>query len=165
MLVQAKRMQKRAYRKDGHQTIVPVGTVVQLVAANVDRAKTDVANITAIVVEHVHTEELLQYRVAALARVLKGVYSRHQLKPLTTPPDLLGLDLVMTGWPRMPLVGERACMRVVSAVGGQGMVHCTCTGKCLTNRCACRKAKRLCNSRCHRRSVSCRNFEGGDDDV
>ena len=30
---------------------------------------------------------------------------------------------------------------------------------------ACRKAKRLCNSRCHRRNVSCRNFEVGDDDL
>ena len=55
MQKQASKMQKRAFTKDGHFKEISVGTVVQLGAADVDRAKTDVANITGIVVEHTCT--------------------------------------------------------------------------------------------------------------
>ena len=154
---QAAKMRKRAFTKDGHHQEISVGTVVQLAAADVDRAKTDVANITGVVVEHEHTEDCMQYRVAAHAGTLKACYARHQLRPLPTSPGLLGLDMVLQGWRSMPLVGERACMRLVSAVGGQGFVRCNCLGKCVTDRCACRKAKRLCNSRCHPRNCACKN--------
>ena len=124
MQKQASKMKKRAFTKDGHFTEISVGTVVQLGAADVDRAKTDVANITGVVVEHVHMEDSLQYRVAAHAGTLKTCYARHQLRALRTPPGLLGLDSVLQGWRLLPEVGERACMRLVSAVGGQGVVHC-----------------------------------------
>ena len=150
-------MQKRSIMNDGHNEDISVGTVVQLGAADVDRAKTDVVNITGIVVEHEHVGDCMQYRVAAHAGTLKACYARHQLRPLKTPAGLLGLDMVLQGWRTMPLVGERACMRLVSAVGGQGTVHCNCLGKCVTGRCACRKAKRACNSRCHPRSCACKN--------
>ena len=57
---------------------IDVGTVVQLAAADVDRAKTDVYNITGVVVEQVSMEGVLHYRVGAKPGVLKGVYARHQ---------------------------------------------------------------------------------------
>ena len=158
----ASNMKSRAFRKDGHNVDIAIGTMVQMNAAEVDRAKTDVATITGVVVEHRHMEDVLHYRVAAHAGVLKALYARHQLKPLKTPLDLLGLDSVLDNWKTMPEVGERACMRLVSAVGGQGLLHCHCVGTCLTRRCSCRKAKRLCNSRCHPRRSTCRNMEEED---
>ena len=104
-------------------------------------------------------EDVLHYRVAAHAGVLKAVYARHQLKPLAVAPALLGLEGVAVRWRSMKEVGERACMRLVSAVGGQGFVHCMCAGKCVSGKCACRKAKRMCNSRCHPKSAICENVE------
>jgi hypothetical protein len=152
-------MRKRSFTKDGHHKEIQVGTVVHIAAADVDRAKTDVANITGVVVALEHVDECQQYRVASHAGVLKACYARHQLRPLKTPPGLLGLDVVLQGWRGMSMVGERACMRLASAVGGQGVVHCNCLGKCVTGRCACRRAKppRACNSRCHPRNGTCKN--------
>ena len=135
------------------------GDVVQIGAADVDRAKTDVANITGVVVEHEEQEGVLHYRVAAQAGVLKAVYARHQLKPLRQSAALLGLDAVLKVWKSLPQVGERSCMLLVSAVGGQGVVHCHCAGRCDTKRCACRYNNRMCNSRCHVRNKVCKNNE------
>ena len=157
---QAAGMKKRAWKKDGHHVSIDVGTVVQFGAADVDRAKTDVANVTAVVVEHVHVEGIMHYRLVAHAGRLKTVYARHQLKPLPkVGPALVGLGN-WRSWEHVHEVGERQCMRLCSAVGGQGFVHCHCLGACATNRCACKKAGRACNSRCHPRNSSCTNCGG-----
>ena len=38
--------------------------------------------------------------------------------------------------------------------------RCSCkTASCITNRCACFKAGRKCNSRCHPKNASCRNHD------
>ena len=66
----ASNMKSRAFRKDGHNVDIAIGTMVQMNAAEVDRAKTDVATITGVVVEHRHMEDVLHYRVAAHAGVL-----------------------------------------------------------------------------------------------
>ena len=158
MLKQAKKMQERARKKDKCHVTIDVGTVVQLAAADVDRAKTDVYNITGVVVEQVSMEGVLHYRVGAKPGVLKGVYARHQLKPLfDTPPSILGLHEILSTWEDAPRVGERRCMRVVSHTGGQGFLKCSCTGSCTTKRCACFKNKRICNSRCHKGNTRCAN--------
>ena len=70
----ASNMKSRAFRKDGHNVDIAIGTMVQMNAAEVDRAKTDVATITGVVVEHRHMEDVLHYRVAAHAGVLKALY-------------------------------------------------------------------------------------------
>lgn len=36
-----------------------------------------------------------------------------------------------------------------SIAGSQGYERCHCKTKCKNNRCACRAAKKLCNSKCH----------------
>ena len=136
---------------------IRVGQVVQLAAADVDRAKTDVYNITGVVVECVDVEGVVMYRVGATPGVLAGLYSRHQLKPLDTPPRILGLDPILSTWEVAPVVGERRCMRVVSHTGGQGFVRCECTGTCASKRCMCFKNKRICNSRCHKGNRRCTN--------
>lgn len=72
-------------------------------------------------------------------------------------PILMGLDAVLRNWRTMGTVGTRQFAACDSAVGGQGMLRCSCVGKCQTNKCSCFKAGRFCNSRCHAGSVNCCN--------
>ena len=72
---------------------------------------------------------------------------------------MLGLQTALDSWQGMPTVGLRQAMRVVSAVGGQGLLHCACKGACNTAKCKCFKAGRKCNSRCHKGSKNCCNFD------
>ena len=58
---------------------------------------------------------------------------------------------------------EREAARYVSSVGGQGIVSCNCRSDCTKQSCSCKKAKRLCSSRCHRNNNKCKNKH--DDDV
>jgi hypothetical protein len=60
-------------------------------------------------------------------------------------------------------VDEREAARYVSSVGGQGIVSCNCRSDCTKQSCSCKKAKRLCSSRCHRNNNKCKNKH--DDDV
>ncbi len=53
----------------------------------------------------------------------------------------------------------RTHARSVSMTGGQGMTRCSCTGKCDTRSCSCKKAGRECNSRCHRNNTKCLNIQ------
>jgi len=50
----------------------------------------------------------------------------------------------------------REVARLQSVTDGQGMLKCDCKGGCKTNRCKCRQAKVLSNSRCHH-SATCAN--------
>ncbi|XP_045455800.1 uncharacterized protein LOC123665556 [Melitaea cinxia] len=43
-----------------------------------------------------------------------------------------------------------------SVGSGQGFVRCSCYKNCSTNRCQCKKALILCNSKCHQ-SKPCKN--------
>ena len=57
------------------------------------------------------------------------------------------------------LTQERYDKIIASAgahLGGQGYERCLCTTGCKTNRCGCRRAGKLCNSKCHG-SNSCKN--------
>ena len=56
-----------------------------------------------------------------------------------------------------------AHLHLVSSVGGQGMIHCNCRGECTTNGCSCKKANRLCSSRCHRNNSRCKNKTATED--
>ena len=143
-------MKKRAAIRDGMSTI-PIGTVVQLALDDVDRAKLDRTNATLVVVEHVGTES---YRVANRAGVYKDVVSRAYLTPLESTAALVGLDSVLQEWRGMPKVSIRKIAASLSVAGGQGLLHCSCKGSCQSNRCACFKAGRKCNSRCHKDSRS-----------
>ena len=158
---QAREMQKRAKGKHGGD--VAVGTVVQVAVDDVDRAKTDDTNATLVVVEVVRTgttEVEDKYRLACAAGVIKTVYVRSYIDPLPgVSPEVMGLATALENWQGMPRVGLREAMRVVSAVGGQGLVHCSCMGECQNNRCACFKAKRKCNSRCHKGNKRCCNHD------
>jgi hypothetical protein len=43
----------------------------------------------------------------------------------------------------------REVARIESVTGGQRILKGDCKGGCKTNRCKCKQAKMLCNSRCH----------------
>ena len=138
--------------------------MVQVAVNDVDRAKTDETNATLVVVEIIKKGKLGQeqedgYRLACAAGVINTLYPRSYIRPLEIGPGLMGLQTALESWKGMPKVGLRAAMRVVSAVGGQGLVHCSCKGDCLSGRCACLKAKRKCNSRCHKSNKRCRNCD------
>lgn len=127
-----------------------------------ERLETDETNATLVVVEVVQkgkkqTEDM--YRLACPAGVISTLYSRSYITPLEIDAGLMGLQAALEGWQGMPEVGIRAAMRVVSAVGGQGLVRCACTGDCTKGRCACLKAKRKCNSRCHKSNKKCKNHD------
>ena len=52
----------------------------------------------------------------------------------------------------------RTHANAVSMTGGQGMTRCSCTGKCNTKHCSCKRAGRECNSRCHQKNKVCCNL-------
>ena len=75
-------------------------------------------------------------------------------------PAAFGLSLE---WDRLKKISLRQAVRNVSLSGGQGRLKCSCkVATCQTNRCACFKAKRKCNSRCHPANARCRNHDHDD---
>ena len=152
---QAKIMQKRAQGADGQFT---VGDVVQIGLHWVDQTKVDGKNLTAVIVEVLEGGNL---RCACKNGVLKNTYAPHTVSMLPGPSNnrlLCGLESAFEEWQGLPKVTEREAARVVSAVGGQGFnIVCHCQGTCDTNRCSCKKAGVLCNSKCHAGNVKCLN--------
>jgi hypothetical protein len=154
---QGDKMRKRAAACDGEGELLPVGTVVQLHLDDVDRAKLDFTNATLVVVDHLG---VVSHVVANRAYVYKDKVSRAYLRPVPgSTPELVGLQDVLLGWKGMPKVGIRQIAAVLSPAAGQGLVHCSCKGSCEWGKCACRKAGRLSNSRCHKGSKECQNHK------
>ena len=160
MAKQGSEMKKRAKKQDGGSELA-VGTVEQVRVDDVDRAKTDPTNATLVVVELVKTGKRrieTEYRLACKAGPLKSLYCRSAFTPVTgMTPEVLGLTTALEMWQGIPVVGIRAAMKTISAVGGQGLLHCTCKGACNSHNCKCFKNNRKCNSRCHKSSTQCTN--------
>lgn len=92
------------------------------------------------------------YKLGTKNGVLDRLYCRNEL--LICDQQFFDIDEV-------PSATEFSLRQAVGAasVSGktQGFIRCNCTaGKCKTNSCKCKKAKILCNSRCHN-STSCCN--------
>ena len=114
------------------------------------------SNATLVVVEHVQNS----YRVANRNGVYSSLVSRANLQPVpNTTADLVGLANVEREWRGMPSVGIRRIAVSLSHAGGQGLLKCACNGSCTGGRCACFKAGRLCNSRCHKGNALCENHD------
>jgi len=154
-------MSARAARKDGVGFALSVGTIVAISIADVDRAKVDSTTATVVVVEVVECGDVrkeAKYRLACKDGVLKSLRARSYVRPLpNVNAEVMGLADALANWKTMPTVSDRACSRLLSAVGGQGVVHCLCTGMCNSNYCSCYKAGRECNSRCHKNNAKCCN--------
>jgi hypothetical protein len=150
---QAKRMQKRV-REDTIQD-VPVGGICLVPIDRVDRSKIDPKRLPCVVVE---ITPRIQYRLACKAGVLDRVLCRQDFcyEPNKTAV-FYGLQDALQNWKVMRKVSIRSGSGAIAPLGGQGHLHCGCSGKCDTKRCGCLKAGQKCNSRCHPTNSKCCN--------
>jgi hypothetical protein len=47
------------------------------------------------------------------------------------------------------IISVRTTVREMSQGNGQGVIKCSCTGNCKTNKCECKMLELLCKSACH----------------
>ncbi len=83
--------------------------------------------------------------------MLHGFYSYNQILNAPGLPTLVIEDIPNEGPKSL-----REIARLQSITGGQSLLKCDCKGSFKTNRCKCKQAKVLCNSRCHS-SLTCDN--------
>jgi hypothetical protein len=142
---QGRRMQKRV-RQDTIQD-VPVGAVCLVPIDKTDRCKIDPKRLPCVVVE---VTPRGQYRLACTEGVLNKVLCRQDFlhEPLKTP-IFYGLQAALQNWKTMRKVSVRTGSGAIAPSGGQGHVHCNCSGNCSTKRCGSVTAGQKCNSRCH----------------
>ena len=146
------------------QLLIKRGDVVLVPLDDVDRTKVDGGNLCGVVVSVNKLNSTC--RVAVAQGLLHRAYVYHALKLLSEASndiDLNNLRDAYDNYRSLPRLTEREAARYVSSVGGQGMVSCNCRGDCTKNSCSCKKANRLCSSRCHRNNNKCKNKH--DDDV
>lgn len=100
----------------------------------------------------VHEKTDKGYRLATKHGILLGSYTRNQFE-LTDSLFLGPSDISIENF-----ISLRRAVKADSLFEGQGFLKCGCCGKnrCETNRCACRKAGQMCNSRCHP-NLACKN--------
>ena len=100
----------------------------------------------------VHEKSDKGYRLATKHGILLGSYTRNQFEPthaLFLFPSEISAD---------NFISFRQAVKLSSICEEQGFLKCGCSGKnrCEQNRCACRKAGQICNSRCHP-NLTCKN--------
>ncbi len=154
---QADKVQKKALLKSPTATF-KVGDVCLVPLDDVDRTKVDSGNLVGVIVE-MNSEKSVA-KVATKYGLLSRSYAYHKLQPVSEKANNRVTNDVQDAfenWRSMPKITEREAARFVSSVGGQGVLKCNCKGDCRSNTCACKKAGRLCSSRCHRNSKCCKN--------
>jgi len=150
--------------KKSPSLVFKLGDVVMVPLDDVDRTKVDGANLIGVVVTINKLNATC--RVAVKQGVLARAYAYHVIRPVPEASnnlDAMDLRDAYVSWRSLPRVTEREAARFVSSVGGQGMLHCNCKGTCTTGKCTCKAAGRLCSSRCHRNSKTCKNKS--DDEI
>ncbi|KAJ8720572.1 hypothetical protein PYW08_006037 [Mythimna loreyi] len=127
---------------------IDVGATVLVEVPRVDRGPLDSKNVVGKVIEN--KNEL--YKVGTSFGIINDWLPRNAV--LSTPGEILNETLPET---KLPL---RKISAMSSTFGGQGIKQCNCKkyskGQCLSNKCNCKKANILCNSRCHK-SLTCTN--------
>ena len=121
--VQAEKMKKKS---DAKLSSVSVGENVLIPIPDVDRARTDLRNVIAIVMENNNGF----YKLGTPHGILNSLYSRSQFTPCTADffplADMLHVEKSL-----------REIARNVSVTGGQAFQKCNCRQQCKTNRCSC----------------------------
>jgi ribosomal protein S17 len=146
------------------ELVINVGDVVLVPLVDEDRTKVDGGNLIGVVIST--DKNKTTCRVAVKHGVLHKAYVYHALKLLpgtSNDIDLNDLREAFEDHGSLPKITERHAARLVSSVGGQGIVSCNCRSECNTNQCSCRKAGRLCSSRCHRNNHKCKNKQHAED--
>jgi hypothetical protein len=150
---QSERMKKR-FREDTMQDVT-VGSVCLVPIDKVDRTKIDPKRLPCVVVEITARE---QYRLACKAGVLDKVLQRQDfLHESNKTPVFYGLNEALQNWRTMKKISIRTGSGTIAPSGGQGHLHCNCSGKCDTKRCGCLRGGQKCNSRCHPANSKCCN--------
>lgn len=136
-----------------------MGDVVQISLHPELSTKVDGRGLLAVVVELLPSG---QVRCAYKAGLLKHSYTRHKV---TVPKGhknnrklIDGLEHAFQNWQGMTKLSEKAAKTAVSVATSLD-ITCNCKGQCVTKKCPCRKAERLCNSRCHKANSTCKNHE------
>ena len=123
-----------------------VGDTVRVKIPDVDRGRGDFRNVLMTVVER--TDDGF-YKLGNARGTIEELFSRNQFS--VCDEKLVVLESVSP---------EKKSLRQLaneqSLLGGQGYKRCNCKTSCKTNKCKCKAAKNLCNSKCHS-SLSCFN--------
>ncbi|CAI6370936.1 unnamed protein product [Macrosiphum euphorbiae] len=140
---QAKKMMTISNKKF---TPLEVGTTVKVSIPDVDRARGSPRNLLAVITQ---VEDDL-YKLGTENGIIKHLYTRSQIDPCKE----CFVDLVSVNTEKEITLREAAGFS--SVTGSQGYKRCNCKLKCRTNKCICRLAGILCNSKCHN-SMPCEN--------
>ena len=137
-----------------------LGDVVLVPLSDVDCTKVDGKTLAGVIVTI--NKDKSTCKVAVKEGLLHRAYAFHALRVVPIASNnrtVMDLEDAYLHWKGLPKITEREAARFVSSVGGQGMVKCNCKGDCTTNTCVCKKAGRICSSRCHRHrnSKCCKN--------
>lgn len=123
---------------------VDVGRTVRVSIPDVDRSKGDSRNILAVVMSN----EKGMYQLGCRTGILNGLYTVNQFT--VCQENFIQIKEVPTN-----NTSVRTASNKMSVVGGQGFLRCNCKS-CDSQKCSCKKAGVMCNSKCHM-SLSCKN--------
>jgi hypothetical protein len=153
----AESVTKKAISKSPTSSL-KLGDVVLVPLSDVDCTKVDGKTLAGVIVTI--NKDKSTCKVAVKQGLLHRAYVFHALRAVPIASNnrkVMELEDAYLHWQGLPKITEREAARFVSSVGGQGMIKCNCKGDCSTNSCACKKAGRICSSRCHRNSKCCKN--------
>jgi len=153
----AESVTKKALMKLPTSTL-KLGDIVLVPLSDVDCTKVDGTTLARVIVTI--NKDRSTCKVAVQQGLLHRAYAFHTLRvvPIASKNrKVIDLEDANLHWHGLPKITEREAARFASSVGGQGMIKCNCKGDCSTNSCACKKAGRICSSRCHRNSKCCKN--------
>ncbi|XP_060522326.1 uncharacterized protein LOC132699554 [Cylas formicarius] len=142
---QAKRMKLIS---DASHPPAKVGMTVRIKVPEVDKGRGDSRAILGCLLTKTDDD---YFQIGRRNRILKGLYSRSQFS--VCPENILTPNDIQDNAIELPL---RTIATKQSIGTAQGFSKCQWKTKCTTNRCACLKAKKMCNSKCHG-SLNCSN--------
>ena len=129
---------------------VSVGDCVAVFTTGFDKGNSDADNIVGVVL---NIDENGKYTIGTGVGILKDRLERNAFERL----EYKGLKIEDV--PTDKIYTLRETVRNDSVGHGQGYVKCSCTQKCDTLRCKCKKEKRICNSACHKSNPNCTNHD------
>ena len=125
---------------------VTIGDKVAFFVSEFDRGISD----PPVLLCKIYSVENDNYRLASEAGLLDRVVPRNSFQLISQCADFKVVDV--------PVLPIRSLVTALSECGGQGFLKCGPSCSCATNKCKCRAAKVMCNSRCHgKKQTNCPN--------
>ena len=141
---------KFARRKNVCSKPYAVGDLVSVKIPKQERHGTDLPRLPCIVVQ-VLGKTQVKYRLRCQNGVIDSTFRGGDLEQYN---GTFTEDLSVTGWESVKRISLRSTSHMIW--NETGTTRCICKSGCTTERCRCRKAQRLCSSRCHA-GKSCKN--------